>query len=91
MKWHKGKVITGEIYEPELESVPRKDRARIRREKREEEMLFVSYGIKTTRVKHTEIHEMTGLDERYGRFLCVKPSPLRKCWTFVEEGGARDG
>ncbi|TGO22531.1 hypothetical protein BPAE_0164g00180 [Botrytis paeoniae] len=53
---------------------------REKREKRKEEVLFIVYGIKTTEAEQTEA------DEKYGNFPCAQPSPLRKCWTLVEEG-----
>ncbi|KAI9647345.1 hypothetical protein NHQ30_003730 [Ciborinia camelliae] len=86
MKWYKGQFITMEIHKPELENTPLQDRTQVKREKREkreEEILLHVYGIKTTQAKHTEADEMLGEDERYRKFLCAKPSPLRKCWTLV--------
>ncbi|TGO62685.1 hypothetical protein BCON_0018g00790 [Botryotinia convoluta] len=57
-----------------------------KREKRKEEVLFIVYGIKTTEAEQTEA------DEKYGNFPCAQPSPLRKCWTLVEEGSeVREG
>ncbi|KAF7899195.1 uncharacterized protein EAF01_008408 [Botrytis porri] len=51
-----------------------------KREKRKEEVLLIVYGIRTTETEQTEA------DEKYGNFPCAQPSPLRKCWTLVEEG-----
>lgn len=45
MKWFKGKFITGGTPEPELKHIPLADRARVRKEIREEAMLFSMYGI----------------------------------------------
>lgn len=64
----------------------RQKRIRKRKEKQKEEVLLIVYGIKSTEAEPTEA------DEKYGNFHCVKPSPLRKCWTLVEEGsGVREG
>ncbi|KAF7959884.1 hypothetical protein EAE96_001487 [Botrytis aclada] len=75
---------------PEIVKPSQRDKARrIRQEKREkqekrkEEVLLIVYGIKSTETEQTEA------DEKYGNFPCAQPSPLRKCWTLVEEGSER--
>ncbi|TGO69939.1 hypothetical protein BOTNAR_0005g00210 [Botryotinia narcissicola] len=58
-----------------------RDKARQKRvKKRKDEVLLIVYGIKSTEAEQTEA------DGKYGNFHCAKPSPLRRCWTLVEEG-----
>ncbi|TEY81826.1 hypothetical protein BOTCAL_0031g00180 [Botryotinia calthae] len=68
---------------PENVKLSDRDKARQkrqeRREKKRNEVLFVMYGIMSTETEQTEA------DEKYRMFPCADPSPLRKCWTLVEE------
>lgn len=56
-----------------------KQKRQERREKKKNEALLVVYGIMSTETEQTKV------DEKYGMFPCADPSPLRKCWTLVEE------
>lgn len=93
MKWFKGKFITSGTLELELKHIPLEDRARVRKEIREEAMLFSMYGIMTTKVKRPEAWDLLVENTKYGKFVCGGPSPLRTCWSFVgnlHRNGRRD-
>ncbi|KAF7942818.1 uncharacterized protein EAE97_006272 [Botrytis byssoidea] len=77
---------TSETLKLSARDKARQKRVKKRKEKRKEEVLLIVYGIKSTEAEQTEA------DEKYGNFHCATPSPLRKCWTLVEEGSeVREG
>ncbi|KAF7884877.1 hypothetical protein EAF00_010695 [Botryotinia globosa] len=71
---------TSETIKLSARDKARQKRVKKRKEKRKDELLLIVYGIKSTEAEQTEA------DGKYGNFHCANPSPLRKCWTLVEEG-----
>ncbi|EMR80612.1 hypothetical protein BcDW1_10772 [Botrytis cinerea BcDW1] len=80
-------LIMPESSESTPENVKLSDRDKARQKRQEirvrkkNEALLVVYGIMNTETEQTEA------DEKYGMYPCADPSPLRKCWTLVEEDG----
>ena len=52
-----------------------------------ENLLLKVLGIRAVEVKHTQGEMDLWSIERFGKYMCVTPSPLRKCWTIVGEDG----